>query len=60
VNGSCEGIYKNHVRFFRSLILLYSGNNQLVRLLENKRTGYNLHTDLKERDRLWQNCGGWM
>ena len=47
-----EIIYKTPVRLFTFLFLLNTGNNQLVRLLENKRTSYNLHTDLKERDRL--------
>ena len=47
-----EIIYKKRVRLCTFLFLLNTGNNQLVRLLENKRTSYNLHTNLKERDRL--------
>jgi len=60
LTANCEGIYKKRVGLCTFLFLLNTGNNQLVRLLENKRTSYNLHTNLKERDRLWQNCGGWM
>jgi hypothetical protein len=51
VTGGCEGIYREHVGLYRCLFVLYSGNNQQVRLVENRRTGYSLHTNLNERIR---------
>jgi hypothetical protein len=45
VTGDCEGIYRERVGLYRCLFVLYSGNNEQVSVLENRRTGYNLHTN---------------
>jgi hypothetical protein len=48
VTGGCEGVCRKRVGLYRCLFVLYSGNNQQVRVLENRRSGYILHTNLKK------------
>jgi hypothetical protein len=50
VTGDCEAIYRERVRLYKCLFVLYSGNNEQVRVLENRRNGYSLHKNLKERN----------
>jgi hypothetical protein len=52
VTGDCEGIYRERVGLYRYLFVLYSGNNEQVRVLENKSNSYRLHTNLNERNSL--------
>jgi hypothetical protein len=47
VTGGCEGIYRVRVGLYRCLFILYNGNNEQVKLLENRRNNYSPHTNLK-------------